>query len=357
VAGPDHADKAIEQHRRVLRAVPFSYDSYKALARIYRDTQQHDKRWCLANTLRFLKKADAEDLEFYEQYKPRGLVKAKQPMSPASWAKLAHADENRGITGILAACWQGVAMMSAFPHKDLGIKREDRRQLETDQLMLSRLFVYAATALGVTPPDIYLVDDNKAAEFQLANALDRGELCPSLVVRPQQFHGKTEREVAFLVARRLTFMRPEYYLRMLLPTTTELGVAVWAAIALVQPGVGVPPALADTVQQYTARLRKRMPAHALADLAAAVQRFIAGGAGGSAGDVNAGKWVHAADAASVRAGFVVSGDLDVAARTIAVESVSIGGPPVKDKVKDLVLFSISDELFAIRAQMGIALGS
>ncbi len=106
LAGPDRADKAIEQHARMLRREPFKYDSYKALARIYKDTQQYDKHWCMCSTLAFLNKADADELQFYEQYKPRGLVKARNAMSPETWAKLACPDENRYISAIFGACWR-----------------------------------------------------------------------------------------------------------------------------------------------------------------------------------------------------------------------------------------------------------
>ena len=81
VAGPEYTDKAVEQHMRMLRNEPFKYDSYKALRRIYMDAHQYDKTWCVCNTLAFLKKADPDELQFYEQYKPRGLVKAKNVMS------------------------------------------------------------------------------------------------------------------------------------------------------------------------------------------------------------------------------------------------------------------------------------
>ena len=77
VAGADQADKAIEQHTRMLRKEPFKYDSYKALAQVYAQTQQYDKYFCLCSTLAFLQKADADQHAFYEQYKPRGLVKAQ----------------------------------------------------------------------------------------------------------------------------------------------------------------------------------------------------------------------------------------------------------------------------------------
>ncbi|HEY1550644.1 MAG TPA: tetratricopeptide repeat protein, partial [Kofleriaceae bacterium] len=171
LAGADDSDKAIEQHARMLRSDPFKYDSYRALERIYKDTQQWDKLWCICNALKFFKKATPEELQFCDQYKPRGLVKAKTAMKPDSWAKLAHPDENRYISAIFGACWQGVAAMKAFPHKDFGIKREERRQLDGDPLMFSKLFLYLAQVLNVPLPEVYLLDDNKAADIQLANAI------------------------------------------------------------------------------------------------------------------------------------------------------------------------------------------
>ena len=351
LAGADRADKAIEQHTLMLRREPFKYDSYKALAHIYKATQQWDKLWCLCASLAFLKKAAPDEQQFYEQYKPRGLVKAKTAMTPESWARLAHADENRYVSAIFSACWQGVAAMQAFPHKDFGIKREDRRQLASDQLMFSKLFVYVSQVLNAPLPDLYLVEDDKASDIQLANAIEKNELCPSFVVRPNLLQGKSEREVAFLSARRLTFMRPEYYLRMLLPTNTELKVAALSAIVMVQPQFAVPPNMVATIQQYLPKMKKRMMPHALEQLGTIVQRFL-----NATPEINVAKWGHAVDAASHRAGFVVCGDLEIAARAIAAEPVVVDGPTVKDKVKELVLFSISEDYFAVRAQLGLTIG-
>jgi tetratricopeptide (TPR) repeat protein len=350
VAGPDYTDKAVEQHMRMLKKEAFKYDSYKALRKIYMDTHQYDKTWCVCNTLAFLKKADPDELQFYEQYKPRGLVKAKNMMTPDTWAKLVHPDENRYISAIMGACWQGVAAMKAFPHKEFGIKRKDKRMLQGDPLMFSKLFLYVAQVLNVQLPEVYLVEDNKSADIQLANAIEKSELCPSFIVRPHLLQGKNEREVAFLSARRLTFMRPEYYLRMLLPTNTELKVVVLSALAMVQPRFPIPPDMVATVQQYVPEMQKRMPPHALEQLALVVQKFVQ-----AAPEINLAKWGHAADSVAHRAGFVVCGDLEVAARMVSAEPVVVGGPQVKDKIKELVLYSISEEFFGVRAQMGLTI--
>nr|HEX4312425.1 tetratricopeptide repeat protein [Kofleriaceae bacterium] len=350
VAGPDYTDKAVQQHMLMLRNEPFKYDSYKALRRIYMDAHQYDKTWCVCNTLAFLKKADPDELQFYEQYKPRGLVKAKNVMSQDTWAKMVHPDESRYISAIFGAAWQGVAAMKAFPHKDYGIKRKDKLQLAGNPLMFSKLFYYVAQVLNVPLPEVFLVEDGKPADIQLANAIEKTELCPSFVVRPHLLQGKSEREIAFLSARRLTFMRPEYYLKMLLPTNTELKVVVVSAIAMLQPRFPVPPDMVQIVQQYLPEMQKRMPPQLLEQLGAVVQRFIQ-----AAPEINLAKWGHAVDAVSHRAGFVVCGDLEVAARMVSSEPVVVGGPQVKDKIKELVLYSISEEFFAVRAQMGLTI--
>jgi hypothetical protein len=145
-------------------------------------------------------------------------------------------------------------------------------------------------------------------------------------------------------------MRPEYYLKMLLPTNTELKVVVLAAIVMVQPRFPVPPDMVQLVQQYLPEMQKRTPPQMLEQLGAVVARFVQAQA-----EINLAKWGHAVDAVSHRAGFVVCGDLEVAARMVSAEPVTVGGPQVKDKIKELVLYSISEEFFTVRAQMGLTI--
>jgi hypothetical protein len=127
-------------------------------------------------------------------------------------------------------------------------------------------------------------------------------------------------------------------------------VVVLSAIAMLQPRFPVPPDMVQLVQQYLPEMQKRMPPQILEQLGAVVQRFVQ-----AAPEINLAKWGHAVDATSHRAGFVVCGDLEVAARMVSAEPVSVGGPQVKDKIKELVLYSISEEFFAVRAQMGLTI--
>jgi hypothetical protein len=41
---------------------------------------------------------------------------------------------------------------------------------------------------------------------------------------------------------------------------------------------------------------------------------------------------------------------------VSAEPVAVGGPQVKDKIKELVLYSISEDYFTVRGQMGLTIG-
>ena len=72
LSGPESADKAIAEHQKLITYSPFRIESYKNLRQLYMDTKQYDKAWCLCAALAFLKKADAQEMQFFEQYKTEG---------------------------------------------------------------------------------------------------------------------------------------------------------------------------------------------------------------------------------------------------------------------------------------------
>jgi golgin subfamily B member 1 len=318
----------------------------EALRKQYVDSNQYDKAWCVCATLMYLGNADADERQFYEQYKPRGLVKAKHAMTEATWAHLRSPSENRHVSAVLGACWQSVATFKAFPHKDFDLKRKHRRDLANDGLLFSKLFHYVGLTMNVPLPEVFLVEDNKASEMQLANAIDKQELCPAFVVRPHLLQGKNEREIAFLCARRLAFMRREYYLKMLLPTNTEIKVALLSAITMVDPRFPVPQHLHELVQRYRPEMQKRMPTAAIEPLRAVTEQLILAGP-----ELDMVVWARAVDAASDRAGLVVCGDLDVATRMIRGEAAE----HAKERIDDLVQYSVSEPYFAVRSQMGLTI--
>jgi hypothetical protein len=356
LAGGEYAEKAIDQHMSMLRADPFKIDSYKALHRIYMDSHQYDKAWCICNALTFLRKADAEEQQLYEQYKPKGFVRAKQRFTDEVWKKLIHPEQDRYISAIFGAVWQGAALVNAAPfktyEKQFGLKRKDRRQIETDQLMFSKVFHYVSQVLNVMVPEVYLQED-QPGDIMLANIKDEknGALVPAFVVRQNLLQGRPEKEIAFAAAKYLTYMRPEHYLKMAIPRNAELKLVFLTALAMVEPKFPIKPEYVSTVQQYLPTLASKIQPQWRDQLVTVVRRFLQ-----NASEVDLVKWGFAVEATTHRIGFVLSGDLAAAASMISMEPAVVGGPTAKDKVKELLLYSISEDYFTVRQHLGTQIG-
>ena len=273
VAGPDYTDKAVAEHQMLHQATRRSSTTRtRRCARIYMDSHQYDKTWCVCNTLAFLKKADPEELQFYEQYRA-GLVRAKQRITDEIWAKLVHPDEDRYIGAIFGAVWQAVALLKAQPHKDFGLKRKDKRQLQSDPLMFSKLFYYVTQVLNVPLPEVFLRPEQPRA-WPLANATRRASCSRRSSSAPHLLQGRPENELAFPSRGSSRSCGPSTTCRLRVPTNTELKVVFLAALKLVQPRFPVHGRPRPSSASTSTRCAARVPPAVLEQLALVVQRFM-----------------------------------------------------------------------------------
>ncbi len=355
LSGPESYDKAVNEYRHLIKVnQDFGQMAVymKTLRGLYMAMQQYDRAWCVAAAMAFLRKADAEEQQFFEQYKPKGFVRAKARLSEELWKNIYHPEEDRYISHIFATVSQAVATGRAKEHKDWGLKRKDRRDVANDQLLFSKVFNYVLQVLGTPMPELYLRPESPG-ELDLANAREKTQLVPSFVVGSALLQGRPEKDLAYVVGKRLTFMRPDHFVRWptVVPTVAELKVLFLAALKLVHPKLEVKPDVAQAVGSYLDLLSKTVPPQAREQLVAVVQRFVAG-----KGEADIHKWANAVDLTATRAGFLICNDLEVATRLVQTEPVSIGVADPKDKIRDLILWSISDEYFAVREHLGLGIG-
>jgi tetratricopeptide (TPR) repeat protein len=356
LSGPDSYDKAVQAYRHLVKvSQDFAQMAphLKTLRRLYMETRQYDRAWCVTSALAFLRKADPEEQQFFEQYRPKGFARARARLTEELWQRnIYHPDEDRYISHVFAAVSQVVAAVRAKEHKDWGLKRKDKRDVATDQLLFSKVFNYVNQVLGVPQPELYLRPESPG-ELDLANAREKQHLTPSFVVGANLLQGRPEKELAYVIGKKLTFMRPDHFVRWpnVVPTVAELKVVFLAALRLVQPNLPVKPDLAQPVGQYYDALRKLMPPQMSEQLGVVVQRFIA-----TKGEADLHKWSNAVDLTATRAGLLVCNDLDVATRLAQAEPVSVGVVEPKEKIRDIIQWSISDEYFTLREHLGLIIG-
>ena len=82
-----------------------------------------------------------------------------------------------------------------------------------------------------------------------------------------------------------------------------------------------------------------------------VQRFIQ-----SKAEINLNKWSQAVELSAHPAGLLVTNDLALSARFVQMEPSVVGGLEPKAKVKELVMYAISEQYFDLRQQLGITIG-
>jgi golgin subfamily B member 1 len=277
-------------------------------------------------------------------------VKARQRFTDDVWRSIFHPDENRYVGGIFGAIWQAASLVRAAPFKNyekqFGLKKKDKRDIANDQVLFSKVFHYVSQVLAVPVPEVYLQAEQPGDIF-VANIEEKGSLVPAIVVRQGVLTGRTEKEIAFAAARQLTLMRPEHYLKLALPSNTELKTAFLSALIHIQPNFPLKPDQVALVQQYLPLLRSKLQPQWIEILTSVVKKFLQ-----NPTEIDLVKWGNAVEATAHRVGFVVCGDLEVAARLVSAEPAQVGAPQPKDKVKELIMYSISEDYFTIRQHLG-----
>ncbi|MCB9555099.1 MAG: tetratricopeptide repeat protein [Deltaproteobacteria bacterium] len=345
----EYAEKAIAAHQTVIKTEPLkadSYKSYRALRKIYMETKQYDKAWCVCATLTFLRKADPEEQQFYEQYKQNRLLRARARLTDEIWSRYVfHPDLDRYICAILGTLAPSVGPMWAHSHRHFGLKRKERRDLSSDPALFSNVFNYVTQVLNVIQPELYLKQDHPIG-LQMAHT----EEIPSFVAGQQLLQGRSEKELAFAIGKQLTILRPELFLRNVLTAASQLRLVFLAGVRMVNPQFPLQPAEIPEIDKIIRHARGRMHAGQLEQLSGLVQRFASG-----KGEVDLTRWLTAVELTSNRVGLILCNDLEIAARILTNEPTGLGAMSPKDKILDLILYSVSEEYFKVRTHLGLGI--
>ncbi|WP_053234357.1 tetratricopeptide repeat protein [Sandaracinus amylolyticus] len=339
---PGRTDDAIAEHQWLLRQDPYRVDSYQALYKLYFDARQYDKAWCLASTLVFLKKADAEQNQFFEQYRQKGPIRPSSRLDNERWLKdLAHPEQDLVTSKIFEVIWPAVLSLKGKADKDAGLAPKYQVDPANSTVTLARTYGFVAQVLGMQAPRLFLRQDVPGGLVHLP-VWPQGSLCGSTLLQ-----GFQPQDLMFVCGRHLSDYRGEHFIRTMLPSNSELKTVLMAGLAIAGLVPANDPAIQTTVQTLAPKLN---PAQIDA-LRSLGKRFLEAGA---RTDIK--RWLQCVELTACRAGFLICNDLETAARMVT--ALGPAGPvdlPPKEKVKELVLFSVSEEYFRLRQALGIQL--
>ena len=357
VIGGSRVAKAVDTYRFLIANVPDLNDAVpflRVLRKLFSDTQQYDRAWCVIS--RFWSccgRPPMTSAGSSSSTARRICPTFKGGLSEEQWQKhIYHPDQSRYVSHVFATVSMAVAATGAQELKHYGLRRKDRRDVENDPLLFSKVMAFASRFLGVHRPDVYLRQE-QPGDMDLANAREKGQLLPSLVVGSSLLQGHSVTELAYVIGKRLTLMRPDHLVRwpQVVPTVAALKSVFLAALRLIEPSLPVDPAYEASVADFAKRLKATVPPQALEQLQVVVQRFLE-----SQAEADLKKWSTAVDFTSSRAGFLLSGDLETTVRMVQAEPAAVGMPEPTEKIRDLIEWCISEDHFALREQLGLAIG-
>jgi tetratricopeptide (TPR) repeat protein len=346
----EQTEAAVGEHALVLQKDPLRVDPYRSLYKLYLRMREYDRAWCMCAALSFLHKADEEELRFFEDYRPKGMPQVKSRLDNESWVRnVFHRDENLYIgkmfemltpAAIIAKTNQ-VRSQKQPPILD----RRFRQDPATSTVTFAKTFGWAAQVLGVATPELYVRNDVPGALIAVASTP------PASVAGQTVLTGFTPQELVFIVGKHLSGYRGEHYIKNLFPTLNELKVILFAGVKIVMPEFTVPGEMAQAVNATATELLKHVQPVQRESLKIVVQKWMEDGA-----KADLKRWMQATEITACRAGLLLCADLEIAKKIIAAEPQLPGDLPPAEKMKELLVFSVSEQYFAVRKALGIAVG-
>ena len=228
--------------------------------------------------------------------------------------------------------------------------------IDLRQVAADRAARYAASVLGLDPvPMIWLQEGGDGLRVANTTGADRGRLVPSLLIGAPHVGKADERELVFEIGKRMAYLRPERFVTMALGTLPKLEAAFAGAIAAsgarLRGHDGQPfEATSDEARRMAQLVRGQVPSAILEQVGDFGAKLS-----GRVGNGLITGWQSATDHTANRAGFILCGDLETAARVIATENAAQSTLPVKERLRELLAYAVSESYFQVRRHLGVVI--
>ena len=344
-------DEVIELHRRLIAHAPLQGESYEALLRSYLALpDRKDAAWCVASAMQVVREQHEEARRFYNNFLRAAAGPLTRQADDSVWRLVEHPDVDANLSKLFALLAVHLRSVYKTELKDWRLKKGDliRYQKEAaahgDQLLLGKELQVALWAFHMSQPSLYAGQDYRGLVTMNTDPW-------SLVAGNDVLSGRNEREVRFLVGRAVALLRPEYFLASL-GSKDMLEELFYGAFGYFTNQL--PPWDADRVErtrEYVLAVR-RLPDPVLAQLRQPIEQFIAAGKRPSLS-----RWMTAVDHTANRLGLVLCSDVKRAIACVSSDPRPIGQATPNEKLRELLAFSISEELFQLRRDLGLAVGA
>jgi tetratricopeptide (TPR) repeat protein len=339
--------RAVATHRALLAEDPYRVESMQALRRIYTSGKRPDESWCLAQALRCLQMADVDEEKFFKKYRLTSLPKARRPIDEDLYRRFVwHPSQDTLLTTIFAALSPAILAAQSQPLQSFGVDPRNYTDPASDPTAMGRMLAHVGEMTATRLPDVYHVpNDPGGLAFLFASP-------PAIGIGQGARAGGPQQALAFVAGRHASYYRVGHFIRQLVPTGTGLRAWLFASIRSISPKFPIPPAMENQVRECGEAIRSQLAGPHRDALRSMTQKLLE-----AAPELDMKGWMAGVDLSADRLGFVLSNDLKVASAVIEASPEDSAVISRKDRMRELMVYSISEPYFELRKAIGISLGS
>lgn len=335
-------------HLGAMRALkPGDFEIIDRIGRVYLRQKEVDKAYCVFRSLTFLgAPIDDKAAGFVERFQKPIYKAPKQPLTLELMKRYIFHDQlDPNISKVFTLIKPALAEWGGQTRSKYGLRRRDRIKLD-EQLTFNNIYKSIGNLLQYPNlPELWRKPDQPG--------LINGALIPDgMIVGDELLGSGREKHVAFVIGKQLFLFLAPFYLAAVRPT--DLSAFFMLAMNVAAPERHEMPLSGDMQSAHKA-LAKMMRGEPLARLQQAVQVVLSSKQGSDYSHVNqfTSLWLEAVEDSANRAGFIFCDDLSVCEDYLKVEPQVISQRPVKDRMRALADFSMSDEYVELRSILGI----
>ncbi len=343
--------KAVDQHRYMVARDPQRFESYHKLYGLYRKAKNHDHAWCVAGLLCTLGKATDEEDKFYHEYVSQDVVETNRVLDDTAWHSLVAPEGQVRLLGeAFFVIYQMLGKATGQKTlKDYGLKKRDRLDL-SERSLIASVIGPVSRVLNITPPDIYRSQTAMGIQILPTYPL-------TMVIGPDMEQGQSPKALAFRVAKHLTYMH-RWHVMAALYDHRALDLMFLAAATLADPGFEMPiradldEAQIASIQQQVGAIHETLAKNSTAQQRTMLQQIFA--EYWAKNDFpKIGAWHRAVELTANHAGLLAADDIELVGSILRDEVAGTSKLGRGDKLKDLVIYGISDRYFKLREALGV----
>ena len=342
----NRTDKAIAQHYRMIELNPRNVESYRQLFRLYMEASKYDEAWCVSQVLAYIGQANPEQQEWFNRYRTRSFKNARRPLDKQHWALINHPDKSLLLDQLFGRLYQPAVPVMAVTHRELRLNKRRHLIDPAAKTPFNNMMGYAAQITRLQRLECYQSPTGQPG-LQSVNLNP-----PAILVGPDVLSGPGLQALAFMSAKQLFLMSQRHFLASIdsqyAQRKNRLMTIIYTLTQLVNPQADARNFDPNLLAHFNVSINQ-MERNELAKLFAKMSD-------NREHHLNLSKWLEMLEHTANRLGFVLANDLFAVGQVIKNEPGQFSRAPTQDRMRELILFALSDQYFQLRQALGLAIG-